>query len=307
LGETGFVGLRVRDGDDASCLNLNRAQEPRILGVSVEALARRGAFSFQESENRAYQGSPWELLKQELGDGTIPAIGDYPTVYWGLGKKIGDTLIYRNRAGEEITLLIVAMIRSSILQGSLVISEEAMARYFPEVEGYQAWLIDTPVDREAEVSAHLTRRMADAGLSIETSVERLALFARMEDTYLSIFLILGGLGLVIGCIGLGLIVVRNLLERQGELAMLRAVGFSRGTLLRMVCYEHIYLLVAGLFAGLICAIISVTPAIRAAAGELPFGLLTAITLLIGASGALWVIVATGLTLRGDILTPLRNE
>lgn len=27
-----FVPLRVRDGDDASCLNLNRAQRPRCLG-----------------------------------------------------------------------------------------------------------------------------------------------------------------------------------------------------------------------------------------------------------------------------------
>ena len=307
LGETKFVNLRVRDGDDASCLNLNQAQEPRILGVAIEELARRGAFSFQETQKKAYRGSPWQLLTQNLGDGIVPAIGDYPTIYWGLGKKIGDTLVYRNRKGEEITLCIVAMIRSSVLQGSLIISEEAMARYFPEVEGYRAWLIDTSFDRKSEVSAYLTKRMADAGLSIETSSERLAIFARMEDTYLSIFLVLGGLGLILGCIGLGLIVVRNLLERQGELAMLRAVGFSRGTLLRMVVYEHIYLLVAGLFAGLICAIVSVAPSIRAAAGQLPYGLLVTMTLLIGASGAFWVMIATGVTLRGDILTPLRNE
>jgi len=182
-----------------------------------------------------------------------------------------------------------------------------MARYFPEVEGYRAWLIDTPSGRKSDVSEHLTKRMADAGLSIETSIDRLALFARMEDTYLSIFLVLGGLGLIIGCTGLGLVVVRNLLERQGELAMLRAVGFSRGAILRMVCYEHMYLLAAGLFAGLICAVVSVAPSIRAAAGQLPLGLLTAMTLLIGASGALWVMIATGITLRGNILTPLRNE
>jgi putative ABC transport system permease protein len=307
LGETSFVNLRVRDGDDASCLNLNRAQEPRILGVSVDELARRGAFSFQEVQKGAHQESPWQLLTQDPGDGAVPAIGDYPTIYWGLGKKIGDTLVYRNRKGEVITLRIVAMMRSSILQGSLIISEKAMARCFPEVEGYRAWLIDTPFDRKSEISAYLTKRMADAGLSVETSIARLALFARMEDTYLSIFLVLGGLGLILGCIGLGLIVVRNLLERQGELAMLRAVGFSRGTLLRMVCYEHIYLLIAGLFAGLICAIVSVAPSIHAAAGQLPFGLLTAMALLIGASGVFWVVIATGVSLRGDILTPLRNE
>ena len=304
---TEFVNLRVRDGDDASCLNLNRTQEPRILGVSIDTLAERGAFSFQEIENREYQDNPWELLNQDLLDRAIPAIGDYPTVYWGLGKKIGDILIYHNRKGKKIKLQIVGMIRSSILQGNLIISEDAIARYFPEVEGYRAWLIDTPPDRKIEVSEHLTARMADAGLSVETSVERLELFARMEDTYLSIFLILGGLGLILGCIGLGLIVARNLLERQGELAMMRAVGFNKGSILRMVFYEHVYLLVAGLFAGLVCAIVSVMPSIRGATGQVPIGLLSILTLMIGLSGVLWVVTSTRITLRGNILTPLRNE
>jgi putative ABC transport system permease protein len=182
-----------------------------------------------------------------------------------------------------------------------------MARYFPEVEGYRAWLIDTPPDRKIEISEHLTRRMADAGLSVETTVERLEVFARVEDTYLSIFLVLGGLGLMLGCIGLGLIVARNLLERQGELAMLRALGFNKHALLRMVCYEHLYLLAAGLLAGLICAIVSVTPSIRVATGQLPFVLLTIMTLMIGISGVFWVVISTGMALRGAILTPLRNE
>ncbi len=303
----GFVSLRVRQGDDASCLNLNRTREPRILGVSIDQLAERGAFSFQDLENRDYDANPWNILNKDFRDGIIPAVGDYPTVYWGLGKKTGDILIYRNRKGEEIKLRIAGMIRSSVLQGSLIISEKAMARYFPEVEGYGAWLIDTPPEKIAEVSEHITRRMAYAGISVETTVQRLELFARMEDTYLSIFLVLGGLGLMLGCIGLGLIVVRNLIERQGELAMLRAVGFSKNALLRMVCYEHVYLLAAGLFTGLICAIVSVTPSIRAAAGQLPIGLIGIMTLLIGLSGVIWVIISTKVTLRGDILTPLRNE
>ena len=304
---TEFINIRVREGDDASCLNLNRTREPRILGVSVDRLAELNAFSFQELKDVEYQDHPWDLLRQNYADNAIPAVGDYPTVYWGLGKGIGDILIYQNRKGEKIRLQIVGMIRSSILQGSLIISSYAMERYFPEVEGYRAWLIDTPFNKKSEVSRHLTARMADAGLSVETAVERLELFARMEDTYLSIFLILGGLGLMLGCIGLGLIVARNLLERQGELAMLRAVGFSKKTLLKLVYYEHVYLLAAGLAAGLICAVISVLPSIHAAAGQLPVGLISIMMLLIGVSGVIWVIISTRFALRGNILTPLRNE
>lgn len=307
LKETELVNLRVRRGDDASCLNLNRTQEPQILGVSTEALIERKAFSFQELDIMENRETPWGILNKDYGEGVIPAVGDYPTVFWGLGKKLGDSLVYRNRKGEDIELRIVGMIRSSILQGSLIISEEAMTRHFPEVEGYGAWLIDTSRENITEVSGHLTRRMEYAGLSVETAVERLELFSRMEDTYLSIFLILGGLGLMLGCIGLGLIVVRNLLERQGELAMMRAVGFSKQTILKMVFYEHIYLLIAGLFTGLVCAVVSVTPSIRAAAGQLPLGVIGVITLLVAVSGIFWVVISTRLSLQGNILTPLRNE
>ena len=39
--EVGFSALsfRVSDGDDASCLNLNRAQRPRLLGVQTDLIA----------------------------------------------------------------------------------------------------------------------------------------------------------------------------------------------------------------------------------------------------------------------------
>jgi len=307
LKETRFVGLRVRDGDDASCLNLNRAQQPRILGVSVAAFSDRRAFSFQQTEAPVGSRSPWELLSQDLGDGAIPAVGDYPTVYWGLGRTVGDELIYRNRSGEEVRLRIVGMMTSSILQGNLIISKAAMERSFPEVEGCRAWLIDTPATTRAQVAAHLTRRLADAGLSVETAVGRLMTFGQVENTYLSIFLVLGGLGLVLGCVGLGLVVLRNLLERQGELAMLRAVGFSRRALLKMVCLEHASLLGAGLPAGLVCALIAVAPSLRVAAGQVPLGLLAMLMLLIGISGVIWVVIAAKIALRGKILTPLRNE
>ena len=37
--------MRVREGDDASCLNLNRAQKPRLLGVKPELLTDRFTFA----------------------------------------------------------------------------------------------------------------------------------------------------------------------------------------------------------------------------------------------------------------------
>ena len=69
--------MRVRDGDDASCLNLNQSPAPTLLGVDPQKLAGLNAF-----------GDPWPLLEKEESDGAIPAIaGDSATVTWKLGKK----------------------------------------------------------------------------------------------------------------------------------------------------------------------------------------------------------------------------
>ena len=45
LNGVSFVPFRVQEGDDASCLNLNRAQKPRLLGVKPELLAGRFTFA----------------------------------------------------------------------------------------------------------------------------------------------------------------------------------------------------------------------------------------------------------------------
>jgi hypothetical protein len=45
MADVHVVPIRVREGDDASCLNLNRALQPRLLGVKPAELARLGAFA----------------------------------------------------------------------------------------------------------------------------------------------------------------------------------------------------------------------------------------------------------------------
>ena len=87
-------------------------------------------------------------------------------------------------------------------------------------------LIDTPAEKIETIADHLSARLTDFGLELTTTKQRLAAFGEVENTYLSIFQILGGLGLVLGSVGVGLVVLRNMLERRNELAMLRAVGFN---------------------------------------------------------------------------------
>ena len=59
---------------------------------------------------------------------------------------------------------------------------------------------------------------------VETTAGRLAAFHGVENTYIAIFHLLGGLGVVLGSAGLGLVTARNLAERKFEFAMLHTLG-----------------------------------------------------------------------------------
>ncbi|MBT6004842.1 MAG: FtsX-like permease family protein, partial [Prolixibacteraceae bacterium] len=88
------VQLRKVEGDDASCLNLNRIAQPALLGVDAELL--QGRFSFATQFKEIGDEEPWEVLNQKFDDGTIPAIADQTVIQWGLGMKVGDILMYQN-------------------------------------------------------------------------------------------------------------------------------------------------------------------------------------------------------------------
>jgi len=301
------VALRVQEGDDASCLNLNRAQVPRLLGVRPEELASRNAFTFVSTLEGAAGEAPWLLLKRPHAEGVVPAIGDDATVTWGLGKSVGDTLPYTDERGRGFKIRLVGVIASSILQGGLLIAEDDFIARFPSEAGYRAFLIDAPFGRAGEVAGKLTRALEDVGLELTPTAQRLAEFNTVENTYLSIFQALGGLGLLLGSIGLGVVVLRNVLERRGELAILRAVGFRKRSLQWLVLSEHWGLLLLGLACGVVAALIAVLPAMRSPGAGVPYVSLSLTLCAVVASGLLWTWLAGVLALRGRLLSALRNE
>jgi len=307
LDELQVVQFRVRDGDEASCLNLNRAQQPRLMGVQADALKQRNAFKFTASIEQGQEEKGWGLLRMDLDQGAVPAIGDYPTVFWALGKNIGDELEYTDEMGRPFRVRIVGILANSVLQGSLVIAENEFVARFPSVDGYRVFLVDAPADKAEAVAQKLSSGLRDHGLVLTPTQDRLAAFSAVENTYLSIFMVLGGLGLVLGSVGLGLVVLRNMLERRGELAMLRAIGFGRRRLQRMVFYEHWGLMLAGLACGVISAIVAVIPAVQSPGGQVPYGSLSVMVAGIAISGAVWVWMAGTLALRGGLLDALRHE
>ncbi len=303
------VPFRVRDGDDASCLNLNRAQKPRLLGLKPELLDTRGAFEFVATRPAC---TSWSRLRgapdENVDDGCINAIADMNSILWAMGKKVGDIIEYPepDERGRPVRLRLVGAVANSILQGNLIIAEDEFTARFPSEAGYRYFLVDAPTDRVADVSATLTKALRDFGLELTPATRRMAQLNAVQNTYLGTFQILGGLGLLLGSAGLGVVVLRNVLERRGELALLLALGFRAKALRWLVLSEHAALLLLGLLSGVVAAGVAVLPSVLGA-GELPVG---ALALTLGgvlASGLLWTWLATVSALRGQLLDALRNQ
>jgi len=315
------VPFRVRAGDDASCLNLNRAQNPRLLGVNPSLLAERGAFAFASVLKGLDANAGWNLLSAPRSaagaagaSGTndipeIPAIGDAASIQWALHLQLGDTLDYTDEHGHKFRVRLVGALANSLLQGNLIIDEAEFVRRFPSEAGHRFFLIDVPATPGAleKVSAALTRALQDAGLELTPCARRLAAFNAVQNTYLNTFQVLGGIGLLLGSAGLAVVVLRNVLERRSELGLLRAIGFRRRSLLWLVLSEHGGLLVLGLGAGMIAALAAILPVLLAPGAELHSRALLATLIGVLASGLFWTWCATWLALRGESLDALREE
>jgi hypothetical protein len=268
------VRFRLRPGDDASCLNLYQPRNPRVLGAPRSFDPRI------------------DLLPQ---DGVIPAVADANSITYVLHKKVGD--VFQVAPGVRVQL--VGALKDSIFQSEILISQENFKRAFPEHEGYRFFLLRA-------APPELEERLADYGLDVMSTAERLAVFHRVENTYLSTFQSLGALGLLLGTAGLGVVLLRNVLERRRELALLRATGYRSRDLAVMVFAENGLLLAAGLAMGAACALIAIAPAFLARGGRLPWSL----PVLLGAvlaAGLLASYLAARSAARMPLLEALRAE
>ncbi len=139
------------------------------------------------------------------------------------------------------------------------------------------------------------------------TVNRLKEFYAVESTYLAMFLVLGGLGLLLGSVGMGVVVLRNILERRGELALLRAVGYPSVQVRQVILAEQWLLLGAGLTVGIFSSLAAMWPALPASGVRLPYLLMTLFLCGIAAFQLAWIYLCVRLALRAPLLPALRNE
>jgi hypothetical protein len=296
---------RLRPGDESSCLSLYKPTRPRIVAPEAAFTAeKRFSFSASLASTDAERANPWTLLSRRFDDGAVAAIADQTTLMYVLHLSVGDDFVADTGGAALTTFRIVGSLADSMLQSELIIGEDTFVRLFPHDEGYRVWMIDTAPADAAAVSAHLEDRLSDFGMDVVATTTRWASYHQVENTYLATFQALGALGLLLGTVGLGAVLARNVLERRKELALLRAVGFSPANVRTVVMAECILLVGAGVVLGTVAAIIAVLPALGLRAQVLPVaelaGMLAAVVIA-GALASLFAVrVATSIPVVGAL-------
>jgi len=267
---TSILQFYRRDGDDASCLNLNKAPQPTVLGVDADRLADASftfaaTFDVQHSiknqKSKIENQNVWFSLSQKRGD-FYPVIADQTVLQWGLMKSAGDTITYFNRKGEPVVLQFIGGLNNSIFQGNLLMDKGFFAEIWGE-DGSMVMLVQTSDSTQQAVKQLLSQALANYGLRLGFCNERLKEFNSVTDSYLTIFLMLGGLGLLIGFSGMLLVVRRGLLNRAVEVSTLLSIGFDTDVLKRQLFRESMTVPVYAVATGTIAALVSVISAIPA--------------------------------------------
>ena len=252
--------------DDASCLNLNKVVTPNVLGIDMNELknsdfsitktiaTRHCGLDPQSHEKRAEQ----EIAGQARNDEPlIPALVDETVLQWSLGKKLGDTLVYLGEKGDTIRIQLAGTLSNSIFQGSILIDKTLFSEIWSEISGSEIMLINVPDDKIAETKTLLSQALNNYGVRVMTTAERLQLFYSVTDTYLTIFLTLGGLGLLLGIFSFVIVVRKNLLARTKEIMLYRSLGFDEKQIFNLLYKENIIIPICAIFAGAIGSLLGV--------------------------------------------------
>lgn len=282
------LSLRQGPGDEASCFNLNRVDRPRLLAADSAKLSQLGAFSIKSVKD----GLPkdWSVLR----DGPVlRAFVDETTLLWVLKRKLGDRLIYQDERGVDLPVEIVGTLADSIFQGNLIVDDSRLLRHFPSSAGARVFLVEAKGHPDP---ALLRGVLGDRGAVVDTTRARLAAFHEVENTYIAVFHLLGGLGVVLGSAGLGLLTARNLRERAGEFAILHSLGVPVRVVRRVITLESARWIRWGLGVGVVAALMPLAAAPPSGGLWTTAGWLALLVLLIAANAGFW----SWLAMRGTL-------
>ena len=242
--------------DEASCFNLNRVSTPSVLGVDIEAL-KASYFQIERGLHTNDREQVFEAMMTMSSDSVFPAFVDATVLQWSLQKSIGDTLFYEDGRGRPVAIQIIGTLTNSIFQGHILMDRRFFSEIWEENNGSEVFLIHVQDDEIESTKNLLSRALSEYGVRLSTTNERLRAFNIVTDTYLTIFLTLGSLGLLLGIISFVIVIRKNLTMRRREIDLYRTLGFTDEKIKRTLYRENLIVPLYAILVGVVGSLISV--------------------------------------------------
>lgn len=245
--------------DEASCLNLNQVLTPSVLGIDMQALGE----SCIDIGSNIYQADRNELFErlQYPEDHVYPALVDETVLTWSLGMKLGDTLHYEGNNGKKAMIRLSGTLDNTIFQGYILTDRKLFSDIWEEITGSEVILLRVPEPETGEVSTLLSQALHEYGVRITPTLERLKEFNSVTDTYLTIFMTLGGIGLLLGIMSFIIVVRKNLIMRRKETELYHTVGFTRQQIETILTKENLPVPLYAILTGVSSSFIGISAGI----------------------------------------------
>jgi putative ABC transport system permease protein len=253
--------------DDASCLNLNKVSTPTVLGVDMKTLTTsdfqivkniyslHGKEIFERLQTPVSQRIDNEQISIEA---VYPALVDETVLMWSLGMKLGDTLFYKNDKGHPVAILLAGTLSNTIFQGNILIDRGLFSDIWGETAGSEVFLLKTGEAEKENVKLLLSQVLHEYGVQVMSTNDRLKQFNTVTDAYLTIFMTLGSLGLLLGIMSFIIVIRKNLAARHWEIELYRTLGFSTAMIERTLFRENLIIPLYALATGVISSIAGVS-------------------------------------------------
>jgi ABC-type antimicrobial peptide transport system permease subunit len=244
-----------------TCSNMNVRYPPRLLGVGSEFI-QKNSFVFMDSlSGEEDDRKIWHELDQssDENDGKIPIVVDYNTLVWIYNGGLGDIFEVTAEDGTIVKLEVIGIIENTIFGGTFIMSESNIDILYPESAAYQYLLIkiDNDLDSTPEqVALELEQNLDQYGLDAQAIRQLILENREYERSFMSLFQAFLGLGLILGIIGLGVVMARNVIERRFEIGLLRTIGFTKSMILKSFILELSFIALLASLIGIFVGILS---------------------------------------------------
>lgn len=227
-----------------------------VLGVTA-GFAANTSLSFKELDAAYTPAGAWRAVAADdrlaIFDGTA-----IPNEFGFNGGRfafhVGQRLRVENATGGDHEVTVIGILHAVFTSG-LFVKESFVVRDLRAPGAFQFYF--HPRDGEDPFLARraLEREFLPYVLSVTVLEQTVHKATEVTLNFITLLQAFLGLGLIVGIAGLGVITMRNVVERRGEMGALRALGFRRSMILEAFLLEISVVSVLGILIGTVTGVL----------------------------------------------------